>query len=325
MDMLTALAAIIGGFVLLVWAADRFVLGAAATARNLGISTLVIGLVVIGFGTSAPEMLVSATASLQGNPQLAVGNALGSNIANIALVLGATALVTPLIVKSQTLRREYPIMFIIMLITLFLLYDLKLTQFDGLVLLSGLVVLMVWMVRMGRYDHKTDPLEQELQQEIPRLKMKIALFWLVAGLVVLIISSKILVWGAVFMAKWFGVSDLIIGLTIIAIGTSLPELAASIMSAIKKEPDLAIGNIIGSNMFNLLGVLGISSTIATTEVADLVVKRDYGTMLALTIALFIMAYGFKKPGRVNRTEGMILLLCYFTYLGTLYFTEINNA
>ncbi len=325
MTVLLAFAAILGGLVLLVWSADKFVQGAAATAYNLGVSTMVIGLVVIGFGTSAPEMLVSATAALQGNPQLAVGNALGSNIANIALVLGATAVIMPLEVKSETLRREYPIMFIVMLVALFLMSDLTLSRLDGVILIAGLVGLMAWMVwiSQNKSKGKADPLLNEMSNEIPKLAMKPALLWLIVGLILLLVSSKILVWGAIIAAKWMGMSDLVIGLTVIAIGTSLPELAASIMSAIKKEPDLAIGNIIGSNMFNILAVLGISSSITNTPITHIVITRDFGTMLGLTIALFIMAYGFKRPGRINRPEGMILLLCYLAYLAILYLTEAS--
>jgi len=322
MNILLAILAIIGGIIMLVWAAERFVHGAAATAHNLGVSSLVIGLVVIGFGTSAPEMLVSATAALQGNPSLAVGNALGSNIANIALVLGATALVSPLVVRSETLRREYPIMFIIMLVALFLMLDYELSRLDGIILLASLFAVMFWMVKLGRSQQHRDPVASTLDNEIPRIKTPLALFWLIFGLILLIVSSKILVIGAVYTAQWLGISDLVIGLTIIAIGTSLPELAASIMSAIKKEHDLAIGNIIGSNMFNIMAVLGISSTIATTPISELVIKRDYGVMLGLSIALFFMAYGFRGPGRINRFEGMILLLSYFAYMGVLYKTEI---
>ena len=310
---------------MLVWAADRFVHGAAATAHNLGISSLVIGLVIIGFGTSAPEMLVSATAALQGNPHIAVGNALGSNIANIALVLGATAVVSPLVVKSDTLRREYPVMFIVMLIALFLMRDGNLTRLDGSILLASLVAVMIWMIKLGTSPKRSDPINQELETEIPRISTPLALFWLVFGLGLLILSAKILVMGAVVTAKWFGISDMIIGLTIIAIGTSLPELAASVMSAIRKEPDMAIGNIIGSNMFNIMGVLGISSSIAHTEVSTLVIQRDYGIMLGLSIALFFMAYGFRAPGRINRIEGMILLATYFAYLGVLYMTGVKQA
>lgn len=316
-DLLLPVAAVVGGFALLVWGADRFVLGAAATARNFGVSPLIIGLTIVGIGTSAPEILVSAMAAWQGNPALGVGNALGSNITNIGLVLGATAVITPLVVRSETLRREYPLMFAIMLFSLMLLLDGELSRLDGLLLLTGLVAMVYWMVRLGlRRDH--DPLEDEYAQEIPRLSTARSLFWLGLGLVLLLGSSRLLVWGAVDIARAFGISDLIIGLTIVAVGTSLPELAASVMSALRGEPDIAIGNVIGSNMFNLLAVLGLPGLIHPTALAPAVLNRDYVFMLGLSIALFAMAYGFRGDGRVNRLEGALLLGGYGAYLYVLY-------
>ncbi len=316
-EILLSITAVLGGFVLLVWGADRFVHGAAALARNLGISPLVIGLTIVGIGTSAPEILVSAVAAWQGNPAMGVGNALGSNITNIALVLGITALVTPLMVSSQTLRREYPVMFLIMVVALILVLDGQLTRFDGLILLSGLVLMLYWMIKLGMKEKK-DPMELEYEHEIPHISTGWAIFWLLVGMILLLFSSRILVWGAVNIAQALGVSDLIIGLTIVAIGTSMPELAASIMSALKKEPDIAIGNVIGSNMFNLLAVLGIPGLIAPHVLEPAVLTRDFPWMIGLSIALFIFAYGFRGPGRINRLEGLLLLGSYFTYLGVLY-------
>jgi cation:H+ antiporter len=315
--LLLSYFAVILGFVFLVWGADRFVHGAAATARNLGVSPMIIGLTIVGIGTSAPEILVSAMAAWQGNPALGIGNAIGSNIANIALVLGTTALVTPLAVKSETLRREYPIMFSIMLLALVLLLDGELSRLDGWILLAGLGLMILWMVQQGlRRDH--DPMEDEFEQEIPRISTPIAIFWLGLGLVLLLGSSRALVWGAVNIAQAMGISDLVIGLTVVAIGTSLPELAASVMSALRKEPDIAIGNVIGSNMFNLLAVLGLPGVIKPHVLEPEVLSRDFPTMIGLSIALFAMAYGFKGDGRLNRWEGLLLLLAYFGYLGWLY-------
>ena len=315
--LLLSYFAVILGFVFLVWGADRFVHGAAATARNLGVSPMIIGLTIVGIGTSAPEILVSAMAAWQGNPALGIGNAIGSNIANIALVLGTTALVTPLAVKSETLRREYPIMFSIMLLALALLLDGELSRLDGWILLAGLGLMILWMVQQGlRRDH--DPMEDEFEQEIPRISTPIAIFWLGLGLVLLLGSSRALVWGAVNIAQAMGISDLVIGLTVVAIGTSLPELAASVMSALRKEPDIAIGNVIGSNMFNLLAVLGLPGVIKPHVLEPEVLSRDFPTMIGLSIALFAMAYGFKGDGRLNRWEGLLLLLAYFGYLGWLY-------
>ena len=320
-NILPSIMAIIIGFGLLVWGAERFVHGASAIAKNLGVSPLIIGLTVVGIGTSAPEILISSIAAYQGNPALAVGNALGSNIANIALVLGITALVMPMTVKSETLRREYPVMFIIMLGALLLVIDEHLGRIDGAILITGLFVMLYWMIRQAK-SQKNDPLEKEFEQEIPKLSNKQAVLWFIVGLTILILSSRGLVWGSINIAKAAGVSDLIIGLTIVAIGTSLPELAASIMSVLKKEPDIAIGNIIGSNMFNLLVVFGIPGLMSPSIIDHAVLSRDFPFMIGLSIALFIMAYGFKGQGRINRFEGGLLLSGYTAYMVVLYYTAI---
>ena len=320
-NILLSVMAIIIGFGLLVWGAERFVHGAAAIAQNFGVSPLIIGLTVVGIGTSAPEILISIVAAYQGNPALAVGNALGSNITNIALVLGITAIVIPLTVKSETLRREYPIMFIIMLVALMLVMDNHLGQMDGVILISGLFVMLYWMIQQGK-KQKRDPMEKEFEQEIPDISTQKALIWFFIGLVLLIVSSRGLVWGSVNIAKAAGISDLVIGLTIIAIGTSLPELAASIVSALKKEPDIAIGNIIGSNMFNLLVVFGIPGLMSPHTIDSAILERDFPFMIGLSIALFMTAYGFKGEGRINRYEGGLLLGGYIAYMVVLYYTAV---
>lgn len=325
MQLLISLLAIIAGFALLVWGADRFVHGAAATARNLGVSTLVIGLTIVGFGTSAPEMLVSAMAALSNNPDLAVGNAIGSNITNVGLVIGITALICPLVVNSNTLRREFPLLFMVMLLALGLLLDHRLSRSDGVILLSGLAILIYWMVRLGMSGKRPEPMTKEFEREIPQVSLRLALLWTFIGLVVLLISSRILVYGAVNIAHMLGVSDLVIGLTIVAVGTSLPELAASIMSALKNEPDIALGNVIGSNMFNLLGVLGIPGVISPISIGPEVLTRDYSFMIGLTLAMFFFAYGFKKPGQINRLEGGILLGIYAAYMVVLYFSVHTHS
>lgn len=317
--ILYSIAAIVIGLGLLVWGAERFVHGASAIAKNFGVSPLIIGLTIVGIGTSAPEILISTIAAYQGNPALAVGNALGSNIANIALVLGITALVMPLTVKSETLRREYPIMFAVMLLALVLVVDYHLGHLDGLILISGLFVMLYWMIQQGR-KQKRDPLETEFEHEIPNISNKSAFIWFVIGLALLIISSRGLVWGSINIAKAIGISDLIIGLTIVAIGTSLPELAASVMSAIKKEHDIAVGNIIGSNMFNMLVVFGIPGLVTPHTLDASVLERDFPVMIGLSVALFLAAYGFKKEGRINRFEGGLLLCAYAAYMATLYVT-----
>lgn len=323
MELLNYIAAIIGGFVVLVWGADRFVHGASGTARNLGISPLIIGLTIVGFGTSAPEILVSITAALKGNPGIAVGNAIGSNIANIGLVLGATALLYPLLVNSKTLKREFPIMLAMMAMVLFLILDDELSRYDGIILISAIVAITLWLIRMAKAKQDYEPMSHEFDHEIPRIPLKTALAWTLFGLSLLLISSQVLIYGAVNLARYFGLSDLIIGLTIIAIGTSLPELATSIMSAAKKEPDIAIGNIIGSNMFNLLAVLGIPAIIAPISLEAHVVTRDYAVMLGLSILLFFFAYGFRGKGRINRFEGGFLLCAYIAYMAYLYFGVVH--
>lgn len=323
MEMLFSCVAILAGFLLLIWSADRFVIGASGIALNFGVSPLIIGLTIVGFGTSAPEMIVSGVAAYEGTPNLAVGNALGSNITNIALVLGITALVSPLLVHSKILKREYPIMFIIMLLAWALLWDGELNRIDGVILLCGMFALMGFITLMGIKEKKQsgsqDPLEEEFSEEIPKgMSTPMAFLWLFIGLVILLVSSRLLVWGAVNIAHAFHVSELVIGLTIVAIGTSLPELAASIASALKGEHEMAIGNIIGSNMFNLLGVLGIPGIMTGAVLDPNVLSRDYPVMIALSVLLFIFAYGFKGKGRLNRFEGGILLMCYVAYMVIIY-------
>ncbi|MDT8384519.1 MAG: calcium/sodium antiporter [Gammaproteobacteria bacterium] len=318
--------AVLGGFILLVWSAERFVHGAAGLAGNLGVSPLIIGMTIMGFGTSAPEMLVSGMAASNGNPAMGIGNALGSNITNIALVLGATALLVPLSVHSRILRREYPMLFAITLLAGVLMLDGELGVLDGGILLSGTGLLVGWMIWMSKQAPpaaaglpEPDPLSSEFESEVPTdLSTGRALLWVALGLVVLVLSSRLLVWGAVNIAQDLGVSDLIIGLTIIAVGTSLPELAASVMSALKGEDDMAVGNILGSNMFNLLAVLALPGLIAPSLLEPAVMQRDFPVMLGFTIALFLMAYGFRGPGRINRLEGGVLLagfIAYMTWLG----------
>ena len=322
--MWTELLAIAGGFILLTWSADRFVVGASAMAYNLKVSPLIIGLTIVGLGTSAPEMLVSAFASWQGNSGLAVGNALGSNIINTGLILGITAIIIPLNVHSSILKRELPILLLVMVVALLLLMDGTLGRLDGALLLTGMAVMLIWMIRLGRTSQTSeDPMSAEFADEIPTtLSMGRAVFWLVVGGLVLLGSSRLLVWGAVSIAQEMGVSDLVIGLTIVALGTSMPELAATVMSAIKNEHDIALGNVIGSNIFNLLVVLGLPGLINPATIDTEVLARDYPVMIGLTVALFVMAYGFRGPGRINRIEGTVLVLAFCAYQTLLYFNEL---
>lgn len=314
--MLLAATAIVIGLLILVWGADRFVLGAAALARSLGVPPLLIGLTVVGFGTSAPEILVATMAALEGSPGIAIGNALGSNIANIALILGVTALFSPLTVQSDMLRREYPILLAVSAGAFVLLADGHLGRVDGLALLAGLVLSMLLLVSIGLHRRDHDPLAEEMEAEIPSgLTALAASGWFLVGLVALIISSRLLVWGAIEVAVTLGISDLVIGLTIVAVGTSLPELAAAVMSAVKNEHDLAIGNVVGSNIWNLLAVLGIPGLLAPGVIPPEVVNRDMLVMLALTLALFVMGRSNHTHGTINRLEGGLLLSCFIAYQG----------
>lgn len=319
--MLIPSLAILAGLALLVWSADRFVEGSAAAAGHFGMPPLLIGMVVVGFGTSAPEMVVSALAATQGNPGLALGNAYGSNITNIALILGITALLAPIAVHSQVMRKELPILTLITLAATWLVFDGDLSRADAGILLALFAGLLGWSIWSGMKKPE-DAMAAEVDAELKAHAMPIrkAVFWLVVGLVLLIVSSRILVWGAVDLATRFGVSDLVIGLTIVAIGTSLPELASSVIAARKGEHDLALGNILGSNLFNTLAVVGIAGMIAPMAVASDVLTRDIPVMIALTVALFVLGYGFRGPGRINRVEGAGLLAAFVGYTAYLLTT-----
>ncbi len=313
--MILPLLAVLFGLIVLVISSDRFVDGAAATARYFGMPSLLIGMVIVGFGTSAPELVVSVLAAMQGSSGIAIGNAYGSNIANIALILGLTALLNPVQVSSKILRKELPILTFVTLLSVGLLLDLEFSSFDAAVLLLLLALLMVWTIFNG-LKKEPDALAVEVDQAVPKpLTLKKALLFLVFGLLFLILSSRILVWGAVEIAQLFGVSDLVIGLTIVAVGTSLPELASSILAAKKGEHDIAMGNVIGSNLFNSTAVVGVAGAIKPFTIDGLVLRRDMLVMTLLTISLFIIGYGFRKnrQGRVNRFEGTGLLIVYAIY------------
>ncbi len=320
-ELLPAFAAVIIGLVVLVWSADKFVDGAVGIAKFCGMSTLLIGMVIVGFGTSAPEMVVSALSAVQGNPQLALGNAYGSNVANIALILGVTAMISPIVVKRSVLKRDLPILILVTALSIFLVADGSVTRTDGLIFLGVFAAIMAWNIlsekRKGAIEESTDAESSENEQDAP-LSLGKSVGWLVLGIILLVASSRALVWGAVDIARSFGVSDLLIGLTIVAIGTSLPELASSIAAARKGEDDLAVGNIIGSNLFNTLMVVGIASTIAPmSSIEREVVTRDMPLMTALTLALFLLGFRRKGDGRINRIAGIVFLLVYLGYMGVL--------
>lgn len=309
--------AVIAGLLLLIWSADRFVEGSAMVARYFGMPPLLIGMVIVGFGTSAPEMVVSAISASQGNPGLALGNAYGSNIANIALILGLTALLKPILVHSKILRKELPVLTLLTCLAGWQISDFYLSRYEALLLLLVFAGLIGYAIYQGR-NQKVDSFSVEIELDLADKKMTIqqAFFWLLLGLACLIVSSRILVWGAVAIAQSLGVSDLMIGLTVVAIGTSLPELASSLAATRKGEHDIALGNILGSNIFNTLAVVGIAGVIAPMSLDSHVFSRDMPVMALLTLSLFIFGYGFRRQGRINRFEGGTLVCVYIGY--TLY-------
>lgn len=324
--MIEALAFLIVGLILLVYAADKFVIGAAATASYLGVSSMVVGLIIIGFGTSAPEMVVSAIAALKGSPGLALGNAVGSNITNIALVLGFGIVVSPLMISSNTIKREMPILLLISLFVLFLMWDGDQSRSDGLLLLASMFAMTIWMAWLGlRKRKQKDILEDEFEAEMPHdVSEKAAWLWLLFGMIMLPVASILMVDGATIIAQKMGMSDVVIGLTIVALGTSLPELSATIACMRKKEHDLALGNIVGSNMFNLLGVLGISASIKSYKLPADFLNTEYLVMMDLTLALLIFSLIYvvrKRP--MPRLVGVLFVISYFVYMYWLYHRAIG--
>ncbi|WP_136246539.1 calcium/sodium antiporter [Halomonas borealis] len=323
--MLPALA-VVAGLILLVWSAERFVDGAAATSARLGLSPLLIGMLVIGFGTSAPEMVVSAIAASQGNPGLALGNAFGSNIANIGLILGLVALIAPLAVHSGVVRRELPVLGGATLLTAVLLLG-GVVRLEGMLLLVVLAVFMGYSVVQG-LRNDTDPLSSDTETDLAThpMPLRTALGWTALGLVLLVASSRLLVWGAVSIAQSLGVSDLVIGLTVVAVGTSLPELASSISALRRREHDLVLGNVVGSNLFNTLGVVGLAAVIAPIDAGREVLLRDWSLMAAMTVLMVVFAMGWRgRAGRINRLEGGILLAMYVSYLGFMTHLVVSGA
>ena len=320
--MILAAIAVIIGLVVLVWSADKFVDGAVGVAEFCGMSTLLIGMVIVGFGTSAPELTVSAISAAQGNPELALGNAYGSNIANIALILGATALISPILMQRSVLRGDLPILLAVSVLSIILVWDGSVARWNGILLLAVFAAAMAYSIHRELRKAKLEKSESQSGNvdiaEPKKASLGKSVFWLVLGLVLLVASSRALVWGAVEIARTLGVSDLLIGLTIVAVGTSLPELASSIAAARRGENDLALGNIIGSNLFNTLAVVGLAAIISPMdEIEKAVTYRDMPLMIALTVALIVLGYRRKGDGRLNRIAGAILLAVYFGYLGLL--------
>ncbi|HBC3978131.1 TPA: calcium/sodium antiporter [Vibrio parahaemolyticus] len=311
--MLEAVALLIVGLVLLVWSADKLVFGSAAIARNVGISPLVIGMTILAMGSSAPEMMVSATAAWDGKTDTAVGNVLGSNIANIALILGITALIKPLSISSAVIRRELPLMIAVTVLAGILLWNSHLGFYEGVLLFVLFGAFLFAMLQISRKEQKSgDAFLEDQESEIPQgVSNPKAIMWVVIGLILLPLAASLLIDNAVIIAKHFGMSDLVIGLTIIAIGTSLPELAASLAGVLKGEDDMAVGNIIGSNVFNILAVMGLPGIINPSTLSEYAMGRDFWVMLGVSLLLVAMCLG--KSRSINRLEGAILFTCFLGY------------
>lgn len=318
--MILAITAVTLGLLLLIWSADRFVDGAAATAQYFNVPPLLIGMLIVGFGTSAPEIVVSIISALQGASGIAIGNAYGSNITNIALILGITALISPILVESRIIKVEMPVLLAITLLSALLLYDSQLSRFDGFALLA-VFLLITFLSILNALKQKQSV---EVNVENPPQKITLALTWLIIGLILLIISSQALVWGATHIAEYFGVSQLVIGLTVVAIGTSLPELASSIAAARKQQHDLALGNIIGSNLFNTLMVVGITGALRPINVENEVFSRDIVIMSGLTLLLFLFILPYGKKSQIQRWQGLVFLFCYLSYNLYLLHSAVAN-
>lgn len=305
--MLLSIATIVVGLVLLLWSADKFIEGAAAVAKSLGLSTLLIGMLVVGFGTSAPELAVSAISAYHGNPGIALGNGYGSNITNIALVLGLTAVISPVAIQKTVLKKEIPLLLGVTLLAFWHLHDGQLTRFEAISEIVILTAAFIWLVLSSQKKFE--------EEEVPAMTSGMAWVWLIVGLFLLVISSRMLVWGAVNIAHTFGVSDLVIGLTVVAIGTSLPELAASAFAAKKGEHDLVVGNVIGSNLFNTFAVVGLAGTIHPLAVPSDVLSRDWPLMFALTLLVYLigMAQKNKPKQQIGRVMGAVMLAVYTGY------------
>ncbi len=308
------------GLVLITWAADKFVDGAAAISRIMGIPPLLVGLTIVAIGTSAPEIFVAMTSAYKGNLGLAIGNAIGSNITNVALVLGLCAIINPIKVRSRILKREYPILFFTTFLLWMLLRDNHLSIFDGSILLIGCIILILWFIKQG-LAHQKDPLAQEYSTEFScDISLKKSIYYLVIGIILLPISSNIIVNNAITIAKYLNISDLVIGLTIVAFGTSLPEIITAVVASIKKENELLIGNIIGSNLFNILAVLPFPAFIYPSQLDDNI-QRDIMMVCFTTILLFLFAFGLNGRGIISRIEGLFLVTIYIGYIIYLVFTS----
>lgn len=323
--MWLAVIAVLIGLAILVWSADIFIDGATTLANGLGVPSFLIGVVILGLGTSAPEMVVSVLAALEGSPELALGNAYGSNIMNIALVLGTTTLISPIIIHKSIVKRDLSLLLVITLLAAWQLRDGQLSQSDGITLLLGLGAVLIFQIVMNlrssrqedkKIGSKNNEYNEEHSENKDRQSAEIfrGLASLIIGMSILILSSRAIVWGAVELATFWGLSELIIGLTVVAVGTSLPELVASLSAARKGEHDMALGNIIGSNIFNTLGVVGLAALIAPIRADPIILTRDVLAMALLTLLLVVLCvFAYLKKRSFGRTSGAILLLFFIGY------------
>ncbi len=315
--MVLYVLAIVGGILGLAFGAERFVSGAASLARRLGISSLIVGLTVVSLGTSTPELLVTVTASLMGHPHVAVGNVLGSNICNIGLILGASSLIHPLPVNSQLLRREYPLLPVITVVLWLLALNGQFGRLEGVLLTAGLALFLVWVARAAREENNNSLTENT--SETVDIPLRVVFGNLAVGLIILLVGSRALVWGGVAVAHALGISEMVIGLTLVALGTSLPELAVTLAGTIKEEYDIAVGNVVGSNVFNSLGILGIPAMIRPLPVPKEALVRDFPALLLISLVLWPICRSWRgRPGRVNRWEGAALLSGYCIYIAVVF-------
>ncbi len=316
--MLLATALLIIGLLLVVYSADRLVFSASILCRLFGIPPLIIGMTVVSVGTSLPEIIVSAAASLHDQVDLAVGTAIGSNIINILLILGLAALLHPFRVHSDVLRRELPLMLIVSLLAGCVLYDGQLTFSDGIFLLALAAIWLLYIVKLARAAEKTnDSLTREQVAELPREgTLPVALLWLGIALIIMPMATRMIVDNATVLANYFAMSELTIGLTVIAIGTSLPELATAIAGARKGEDDIAIGNIIGSNIFNIAIVLGLPALLSPGAFNPLAFSRDYGVMVLVSAIFALLCWRRKR--QIGKGAGALLTAGFIVWMAMLY-------
>lgn len=314
--MALAIIAVIIGLAVLVWSADTFIDGATSLAVRFNMPRFLIGVVILGIGTSAPELVVSALAAVAGSPDLALGNAYGSNIINITLVLGVTALISPILIRANVIRHDLILLLAVTALAAFQLLDGNLSMTDGIVLIASLIGVLLIQIFLSLRNNTAADVDAPKDINIAK-----ALATLTLGLVLLIVSSRSIVWGAVELATLWGMSELLIGLTIVAIGTSLPELVASVAAARRGEHDMALGNVIGSNLFNTLGVVGVATVISPIKnIAPEILSRDVLMMAGVTLLLFVLAIiAYNRQGEMKRGSGLVLILTFIGYsvwLGT---------